>query len=571
MIDTEALMRPPEAPPADLASTSLLPDSANLTIAPVTLGDYELIAELGRGAMGVVYKARQKSLGRIVALKMVLTSQTAPTSLARFDQEARSAAALDHPGIVPLFDFGDVQGQPYYTMAFIEGDSLTGLVKRQGPLPPRQAADLLARVADAVAYAHQRGILHRDLKPDNILVDAQGHPRITDFGLARRMEDGPNLTTAGSIMGTPSYMAPEQAQGLTELSRAVDVYSLGAVLHAMLVGQSPFTGSSVYEVLLKVGQEPPVPLRQINPELPEALERIVLRCLEKDPAKRYACAADLATELRGWLQSDRAPTAQVAHAPAPRSWRARALALAGVLLLVVGTAAAVVWRRGQSSAATTGPGAARADETEEPVLVSPWNKPTRQEFDLKVSLPGLAADRKGTYRMQDGKPIRIRIESPHDIYVGVWSVQADKVVQLFPNEHEGDQLVRAGVPRLVPGNETWDIAPEAAEGVEYLRVVASTVRWSPLSGKPLGPFAFFEGKDRQRWEIHQRGIGQGPDVDASPWVGLPGAWEVAPSGPRGLSVRPRVKSSSPGRVAEVVLPYRVGPRPPARKTLSGVK
>jgi len=276
-----------------------------------SLEDYEILCELGRGGMGVVYKARQKSCGRIVALKVLRHKQANGANMAFFQQEIRFTAALDHPGIVPLFDFGEVAGWPYYTMAFVEGDSLAMLVRTRGPLPPRTAAMLLSQVAVAVAYAHGKGIVHCDLKPNNILLDSQGNPRITDFGLAHRLQDGPNLRIAGLVLGTPSYMSPEQALGATELTPSVDIYALGAVLYALLVGQGPFPDETIVsKVLRKVIQEPPPSMRQINPDLPMALERIVLRCLEKEPRNRYPTAADLAADLCGWLETEKAKEAQ---------------------------------------------------------------------------------------------------------------------------------------------------------------------------------------------------------------------------------------------------------------------
>jgi predicted Ser/Thr protein kinase len=507
------------------------------TVVPVILGDYEIVAELGRGAMGVVYQARQRSLGRLVALKMVLNTQVNPGMLERFKQEARSAATLDHPGIVPLFEFGEADGQPYYTMAFVEGDTLSGLVRGQGPLPPARAAHLLAQVADAVACAHERGIIHRDLKPDNVLVDRQGHARITDFGLARRLEDGPNLTAPGSVMGTPSYMAPEQAQGLTELTPAVDVYALGAMLHAVLAGQSPFSGTSVYEVLLKVTREPPPPLRQVKADLPEALERIVLRCLEKDPARRYASAADVAADLRAWLASEpgepRAlarggerprdlaePTERIA-AP-PRAGRGRRLVLAGVVLLLA-AGAVLGWHLYQRSTNS------QANPEE---VGGEWPRPARQDFPLTVSLEGVRPDAKEIYRLSAGQPVRIVIESPRDVYVVVSTTDENgNPIQLFPNEWEKDNLVRAGVRRTIPGTDEYDIPAAPASRVEFIRVVATTEKPAPLPGKLFGGgFALFEGKDRQRWERQRRGLM--------------------------LQPRKQVKKAE-GLVSEAILPYHV--------------
>jgi predicted Ser/Thr protein kinase len=514
-------------------STSLTPESAWMTIAPVTMGDYELLEELGRGAMGVVYRARQKSLGRLVALKMVQAGQAQPSALARFQQEARSAAALDHPGIVPLFDFGEADNQPFYTMAFIEGETLAGLLRNQGPLPPRLAAQLLVQIAEAVAYAHQRGILHRDLKPDNILVDRQGHPRITDFGLARRLEDGPNLTAAGSIMGTPSFMAPEQAQGETALTPGVDIYSLGGVLHALLIGRSPFTGNSAYEVLLKVAQERPLPLRQINPELPAELEQIVLRCLEKNPALRYQSADDLANDLRAWLDgqavSKQAPAQAVPARPRRRA--RRWLAVVGVLL-VAGLAAGLLgWRH-----------------LFEDVK---WEVPERQDFDLKVSLGGLSPDSKGVYAVPRGQAVRFVIESPQDVHVGIWSLQEDGVLQLLPNEYEEDTLVRGGVPRIVPGNSKYRIRFTPSSQVEHFRVVATTANWKPLQGQPEGPFVAFKRGQANKalgfeaWEKQQGKLtGRGRGVKFERLTGI-GEHQV------------KDEKREDSLVSEVVLPYRV--------------
>jgi serine/threonine protein kinase len=558
--------KPPRT--SGLSSTSLIsdvdrttsPETEWQTVAPVVMGDYELMEELGRGAMGVVHLARQKSLGRMVALKMVLAGQTTPTALARFQQEARSAAALDHPGIVPLFDFGEVENQPYYTMAYIEGDSLTGLVHKQGPLPPGQAAHLISQIADAVAYAHERGIIHRDLKPDNILIDRQGHPRITDFGLARRLEEGPNLTSSGSVMGTPSYMSPEQAKGLTELTPAVDIYSLGAMLHAVVTGESPFSGTSVYEVLLKVTQEAPPPLRQINPDLPEALERIVLRCLEKDPPHRYATAADLAADLREWLDNGQAPRASTpalvpylkedtAKIDAAKSSQTAVgieaagaglrqrpelpsrlllwLAVAGVFLVVAAGAAYFAWpliqkpaREGEAPAEPKQPVAgttatpkqtvkARKAPPALPAAQVPvdWAQPARQDFKLKVSLLGLTPDNKGIYTLKQGQKVRFVIDAPRDVHIGIWSLQSDGVVQLLPNRDEKETLTRAGVLRPIPGNNAYKITAmksEPAGQIEFFRIVASTVEWKPRPGKPVEGLPFDEfrrGQGEHRdWE-----------------------------------------------------------------------
>lgn len=272
---------------------------------PRQFGDYELLAELGRGGMGVVYKARQTSLNRLVALKLILRGRLAgETELARFRAEAEAIARLDHPGIVPIYEVGMQEDQPYFSMRYVEGDTLAKRLT-EGPLPPREAAEILVQVARAIDEAHRRGVLHRDLKPANVLLDQAGRPYVTDFGLAKQLTDEASLTHTGAVLGTPSYMAPEQAAGSRgRTGPAGDVYSLGAILYAMLTGRPPFQAASPVDTVLLVLEQDPLPPRLINAKADRDLEMIALRCLQKPPELRYASAGELADDLAAYLRGE---------------------------------------------------------------------------------------------------------------------------------------------------------------------------------------------------------------------------------------------------------------------------
>lgn len=268
---------------------------------PRRFGEYELLEELGRGGMGIVYRARHASLDRVVALKVILRGELASEAeLARFRVEAESAARLDHPNIVALYESGEVDGRPYFTMQLVEGTTLARRLA-VGPLSPRQTAELLAPICRAIDYAHRQGVLHRDLKPQNILIDREGRPRVGDFGLAKRIE-AETLTRTHSVLGTPSYMAPEQAAGRRgRVTPASDVYSLGAILYEMLTGEPPFRASTPVETLFQViEQDPPLP-RLIRPDVDPDLEMVALKCLQKPQHMRYPSAAALAEDLEAYL------------------------------------------------------------------------------------------------------------------------------------------------------------------------------------------------------------------------------------------------------------------------------
>jgi len=331
----EAFGRPRQCtpqPPTEAYVSKTIPPvpGAQAPALPRRFGDYELLEELGRGGMGIVYKARQVSLDRIVALKVLKHGdRSTDMDLQRFRNEAEAAARLNHPNIVPVYEVGEAEGQLYFTMRFIEGITLSRLLTDH-PLPAREAARIVSIVSRAIHYAHQNNVLHRDLKPANILLRVEGanhaqeassaelsslstpHPPpatipfVMDFGLAKRVQGGASLTATGAILGTPSYMPPEQASGgRGKIGPASDVYSLGAILYELLTGRPPFQAASSVDTLLLVLDQEPVEPRRLNPQVDKGLELICLKCLQKQPDLRYASAAVLADDLDKFLAGDR--------------------------------------------------------------------------------------------------------------------------------------------------------------------------------------------------------------------------------------------------------------------------
>jgi tRNA A-37 threonylcarbamoyl transferase component Bud32 len=326
---------PTPAPTIRVGSESFGPGENPPSPRGRTVGDYELLEEIARGGMGVVFKARQRSLNRMVALKMILSGDLATQNdLIRFRTEAEAAARLQHPNIVAIYEVGEEKGQPYFSMELVSGRSLAQQLDG-GAADQKAATRLMAAIARAVHHAHQRGILHRDLKPGNILIDAQGQPHITDFGLAKIVESDSDLTLSGAIMGTPSYMSPEQASGKSkDLTTASDIFSLGAIHYHLLTGRPPFQAEAFQETLRQVVEDEPQRPRQIQPHLDGDLETICLKCLEKEPQRRYGSAEALADDLERWLRQEPILARPASTWDRVGKWTKRHPAVAGLMGVV---------------------------------------------------------------------------------------------------------------------------------------------------------------------------------------------------------------------------------------------
>jgi tetratricopeptide (TPR) repeat protein/tRNA A-37 threonylcarbamoyl transferase component Bud32 len=357
---------------------------------PRVIGDYEVLREIGRGGMGAVYAARQTSLNRLVALKTFRAGALpSHADVQRFRNEAEIVARLDHPHIVPVYNVGEQDGQLYFSMKLIEGDSLAAGVSGQGlgtradegpgarekegtgvgREQQRRAAEVVAAVARAVHHAHQRGVLHRDLKPGNILLDGHGEPHVSDFGLARRVEQDSSLTQPGALVGTPAYMAPEQASGRQGVvTTATDVHGLGAILYFLITGRAPFEGENVLDILARVQDQDPPPPRRSNPAVDRDLETVCGKCLEKEPGRRYGSAEAVAEELERWLAGE--PVRARPAGSAERLWRwcrRRPLVagLAAALMVSLATGLGLAgwqWRRAEEHAARAEAGWHKADQ-----------------------------------------------------------------------------------------------------------------------------------------------------------------------------------------------------------------
>src|SRR6266511_1428294 len=487
-------------------------------------GDYELLEEIGRGGQGVVYRAHQKSLNRTVALKVIgLGPWTTEAHLKRFRREAEAAASLEYPCIVPVYEVGERDGSCYFSMKFVEGGQLDEAVKRT-PLTIRRAVELIAKLARTVHYAHEHGILHRDIKPGNILLDAQGEPLLTDFGLAGLMEAESTITRTLDVMGTPSYMAPEQAAGEhTKLSKATDIYGLGAVLYQLLTDHPPFAGGTTYETIrLLLNTEPRQP-RLWNRKIDRELSTICLKCLEKDPKRRYSSALALAEDLEHWLKHEpiRAKRSGVVRHAA--KWVRRKPAIAALIAALAAFAAAMswdVWKSGLiNRPATKGiallpfenlsrdpDNAYFADGIQEEILtrlasiadLKVISRTSTQRYQSKPRNLGAIAKQLGVANILEGSvqkaadQVRVNVQlvdAQTDSHL--WAETYDrKLTDFFGVESEIAKRVAESLQAKLTGREEQALAVKPTNNTEaydaYLRGLAYTLRTGSTPANSLG-------------------------------------------------------------------------------------
>ena len=488
------------------------------------LGDYELLEVVGRGGQGVVYRAHQKSLNRTVALKMIsLGSWATEAHLKRFRREAEAAASLEHSGIVPIYEVGESDGSFYFSMRFVEGGQLDQVMKRE-PISLREATELIAKVARTVHYAHEHGIVHRDIKPGNILVDAKGEPLLTDFGLARLVEAESTVTRTKEVMGTPSYMAPEQAVGNNAaVSSATDVYGLGAVLYQLLTDHPPFAGGTTFETIKLVLDTEPRPPRLLNREVDRELSTICLKCLEKDPKRRYPSALALAEDLEHWLKHEPIRAKRSGFFIHARKWVRRKPALAALIASLIALAAAMGWNLWKSELisrpATRGiavlpfenlsqdpDNAYFADGIQEEILtrlasiadLKVISRTSTQRYESKPSNLREIAKQLGVANILEGSvqkaadQVRVNVQlvnAQTDSHL--WAETYDrKLTDIFSVESEIAKKIAASLQAKLTGREEQALEvkpttnPEAYDA--YLRGLAYTVKTLPTSANTLG-------------------------------------------------------------------------------------
>ena len=487
-------------------------------------GDYELLEEIGRGGQGVVYRAHQKSLNRTVALKVIgLGPWATEAHLKRFRREAEAAANLDHPFIVPIHEVGERDGCCYFSMNFVEGGQLDEVVRR-APMSIRQVAELIAKLARTVHYAHEHGILHRDIKPGNILLDTKGEPHLTDFGLARLVEAESTVTRTLEAMGTPSYMAPEQAAGNNAaVSKATDIYGLGAVFYQLLTGHPPFTGGTTFETVRLVLDTEPRQPRLWNPKDSRDLSTICLKCLEKDPKRRYSSALALAEDLEHWLKHEPIRAKRSGFFTHGRKWVRRKPAIAVLIAALVVLAAVMGWNVWESGLFRPTPeksiavlpfenlsrdpnNAYFADGIQEEILtrlasiadLRVISRTSTQHYQSKPENLGEIAKQLGVAHILEGSVqksgdlVRVNVQlikAANDSHL--WADTFDrKLTDVFAVESEVAKAVADQLRAKLTGQEEQVITAQPTDNPEaydaYLRGLAYTLKTYPTSANVLG-------------------------------------------------------------------------------------
>ena len=493
-------------------------------------GDYELLEQIGRGGQGVVFRARQKSLNRTVALKIIGLGQWATKAhLKRFRLEAEAAARLEHPGIVPIHEVGERDGSCYFSMKFVEGGQLDEVARRE-PMPIRPAVELIAKVARTVHYAHEHGILHRDIKPGNILLDAKGEPHLTDFGLARLVESESSVTQTLDVLGTPSYMAPEQAVGNnTAVSSTTDVYGLGAVLYQLLTGQPPFAGGTTYETIrLLLDTEPRQP-RLINPKIDRDLSTICLKCLEKDPKRRYSSALALAEDLGRWLKHEPIVARHTGVFTRGRKWVRRNPTSALLVTCVVALAATAGWivresefiRRPVTTGIAVLPFENLGDEKEHTAFADGVQDDILTKLakigDLKVISRNSVMEYRGKRNVrQIGDALRVSHvlegsarRSGDRIHLNAQLIDTRTDTHVWAEEYDRDL------------NDLFAVQAEIAQKVaERLHAKVSASEKASVEEKPTQDLAAYDFYVRALSVIYNAQVPQGPSVNLSEAVDL---------------------------------------------------
>jgi serine/threonine protein kinase len=586
------------------AGPDLFADTAHY---PMEFGPYELLGELARGGMGVVYRARQRGLGRTVALKMILGgADVHPSSVRRLELEAKAAAALDHPNVVPIYDTGEVNGRRYFTMAFVDGPNLKGHVDARGRPTVAEAVRLFAQIVDGVAHAHRHGVIHRDLKPANVLIDKDGRPRVTDFGLAKKQDTDGELTRTGQVMGTPQYMSPEQARGTKDAGKPADVYSLGAILYYLLVNRPPLVGESVTDLLVKVVTETPKSPREVNPDVPRDVDAVCMKCLAKNPADRFPDALALAavigpiadrytrrstTEVdleahgiklpkgAGTPPAPRPPVPDTApdptpialdpppaaspllvpETPRPTSTGKAPLVLAGIAAVAAAAAVAVVMLRppakekdpaGDKPAAATPPVIkAAGPKADAPFAQAALPPVTRRDFGLTVDV-GVSGptttDAAGVRLIPAGATTTFRLSAGTRCHVVIYTFDpAGDALQLFPNEFDRDNLLVPGASRAVPPDRPLPaVRPYTIDNDETAGPGFETIRVVAVSPDPV---LLPRAKELAGGRF--------------PWFRGPEQRQVVVNAIRGMVARPVAETdpakAGPEKVSEYELRYRV--------------